>query len=157
MIKPVRFQESLLMQQSTNGYNWPFLDAIALANPSPQFKKHLKVIDKTESGYLVPPLQKLLLVLVLQLSIDHFDHGRSIKWCKEWELMSATDSKYIHPYWSVWRIPMFMTNLAGGDNWGKKHDKLHRSTLFVQLLPQTGKAQSVTPQTTKYTYRTVTF
>ena len=45
--------------------------------------------------------------------------------------------------------------VAGGDNWAKKHENWHRSTLYVQLLPQTGKAQSMTPQTTKYRYRTV--
>ena len=54
-------------------------------------------------------------------------------------------------------MAIFGHEVAGGDNWAKKHEKWHRSTLFVQLLPQTGKAQSVTPQTTKYPYRTVTF
>ena len=31
------------------------------------------------------------------------------------------------------------TLVVGGDNWGEKHEKLHRSTLFGQLLPQTEK------------------
>ena len=44
---------------------------------------------------------------------------------------------------------------GGGDNWAKKHGKWHRTTVCEQLLPETGKAQSVTPQTTKYRYRTV--
>ena len=30
--------------------------------------------------------------------------------------------------------------LTGGDNWAKKGEKLHRSTLYVQLLVQTEKA-----------------
>ena len=50
-----------------------------------------------------------------------------------------------------------LVTVAGGDNWAKKHEKLHRSTLYVRLRPQTEKYQSVTPQTTKYRYRTVTF
>ena len=48
-----------------------------------------------------------------------------------------------------------MLILGGGDNLAKKHENWHRSTLYVQLLPQTEKAQSMTPQTTKYRYRTV--
>ena len=47
--------------------------------------------------------------------------------------------------------------VAGGDNWAEMHRKWCRSTLFVQLLPQTEKAQLVTPQTIKYRYRTVMF
>ena len=53
---------------------------------------------------------------------------------------------------ACWAVPSI---IAGGDNWAKKHENWHRSTLYVQLLPQTGKAQSMTPQTTKYRYRTV--
>ena len=45
--------------------------------------------------------------------------------------------------------------LAGGDKWAKKREKWHRSTQYVQLLARTEKAQWVTPQTTKYRYRTV--
>ena len=44
---------------------------------------------------------------------------------------------------------------AGGDNWAKKHGKWHRTTVCEQLLPEIEKDQSVTPQTTKYRYRTV--
>ena len=47
--------------------------------------------------------------------------------------------------------------VAGGDNWAEKHQKLRKSTQFVHLLPQTQKAQLVTPQTIKYRYRTVIF
>ena len=47
--------------------------------------------------------------------------------------------------------------VGGGGNRAEKHKKWHRSTLFLQLLPQTEKAQLVTPQTTKYRYRRVTF
>ena len=47
--------------------------------------------------------------------------------------------------------------IAGGDNWPKKHEKLQWSTLFVQFLHQTKKAQSMTPQTTKYRCRTVIY
>ena len=42
------------------------------------------------------------------------------------------------------------TRIAGGDNWAEKHEKWHRLSQNVQFLPQTEKAQSVTPQTTKY-------
>ena len=49
----------------------------------------------------------------------------------------------------------FAACLAGGDKWAKKHGKWHRSALYVQLLAQTEKPQWVTPQTTKYRYRTV--
>ena len=51
-------------------------------------------------------------------------------------------------------IPPFV---GGGGNRAEMHEKWHRSTLFLQLLPQTEKAQLVTPQTIKYRYRTVTF
>ena len=44
----------------------------------------------------------------------------------------------------------FFNRVAGGDNWAKKHEKEHKLPLYVQLLPQTEKAQPVTPQTTKY-------
>ena len=47
--------------------------------------------------------------------------------------------------------------VGGGDNWAEKHRNRHRSILILQLLPQTAKAQSMTPQTIKYRYRTVTF
>ena len=47
--------------------------------------------------------------------------------------------------------------IAGGGNWAEMHRKWCRSTLFVQLLPQTEKAQLVTPQTIKYGYKTVIF
>ena len=47
------------------------------------------------------------------------------------------------------------SEIAGGGKWAKMGEKLHRSPLYVQLLAQTEKAQSVTPQTTKYRYRTV--
>ena len=52
--------------------------------------------------------------------------------------------------WIVW-LPV----VAGGDKWAKKHEKWHRPALYVQLLAQTEKPQWVTPQTTKYRYRTV--
>ena len=43
--------------------------------------------------------------------------------------------------------------VAGGDNWAKKYEKqCSSSSLYLQLLPQNEKAQSVTPQTTKYIY-----
>ena len=48
-----------------------------------------------------------------------------------------------------------VSQIAGGDKWAKKHGKWHRSALYVQLLAQTEKPQWVTPQTTKYRYRTV--
>ena len=41
----------------------------------------------------------------------------------------------------------------GGDNWAEMHRNRHRPIQFLQLLPQTEKAQSVNPQTTKYRYR----
>ena len=47
--------------------------------------------------------------------------------------------------------------LAGGDNWAEMHRNRHRPILFLQLLPQTEKAQSINPQTTKYRYRRGTF
>ena len=40
--------------------------------------------------------------------------------------------------------------VQGGDNWAEKHGKLHRTTVCEQLLPETEKVQSVTPQTTNY-------
>ena len=43
----------------------------------------------------------------------------------------------------------------GGDNWAKKHEKVHKLPLYVQFLPQTEKAQPVTTQTPKYRYRAV--
>ena len=48
-------------------------------------------------------------------------------------------------------------SIGGGDNWAKKHEKWHRTTVCEQLLPEIEKAQSVTPQTTKYRYRAVIF
>ena len=48
-------------------------------------------------------------------------------------------------------------HLGGGDNRAEKHRNRHRSILILKLLPQTAKAQSMTPQTTKYRHRTVTF
>ena len=34
------------------------------------------------------------------------------------------------------------------DNWAEKHRERHGLILFVQLLPQTEKAQSINPKTT---------
>ena len=45
--------------------------------------------------------------------------------------------------------------LAGGDNWAKKHGKWHRTAVCEQLLPEIEKAESVTPQTSKFRYRRV--
>ena len=47
--------------------------------------------------------------------------------------------------------------IGGGDNQAEKHRKRHRPILFLQLLPQTEKSQSINPQTTKYSYRGGTF
>ena len=48
-------------------------------------------------------------------------------------------------------------SIAGGDNLAELHRNRHRAILFLQILPQTEKAQSVNPQTTKYRYRRGTF
>ena len=48
-----------------------------------------------------------------------------------------------HP--SLGSLGVKLTKVAGGDNWAEMHQKWHKSTQFVQLLPQTEKAQLVTP------------
>ena len=47
----------------------------------------------------------------------------------------------------------YLIVVEGGDNGAKTHQKLHRSTPFEQLLPQTEKGQSMTPQTTEYRWK----
>ena len=59
------------------------------------------------------------------------------------------------PFVFSWDEMTMVSWVEGGDNWAKKHGKWHRTTVCEQLLPEIGKAQSVTPQTTKYKYRTV--
>ena len=65
-------------------------------------------------------------------------------------LMKSTSNK-------IAQLKYKTVQLGGGDNRAEKHRNRHRSILILQLLPQTAKAQSIPPQTTKYRYRRVTF
>ena len=52
-----------------------------------------------------------------------------------------------------WQSPHFQRLKI--DNWAKNLGKWHRTTVCEQLLPEIEKAQSVTPQTSKFRYRRV--
>ena len=73
-----------------------------------------------------------------------------------WFWPSAPNSGHRRCYnFTVHTFLVEYPTLEGGDNWAKKHGKWHRTAVCEQLLPEIEKAESVTPQTSKFRYRRV--